>query len=91
MRAQLDNTADITREQIVTAPSTKHAIRRREREILGVDHLFSLPVIEGLAPELMELFTRNLTVEEFVETAGEEQEQPKQEEDFAQVEDYGNT
>jgi hypothetical protein len=91
MRAQLDNTSDITREQIVTAPATKHAMRRKERELMGVDHLFTLPVIEGLAPELIELFTRNLTTEEFVGTPEEEQLPARDEEqqNFAQVDDYG--
>ena len=60
MRANLQYTGDIVRE-LEPAPGSKREIRKREREIAGAAAMFMSPMIEGLAPQLLHLFTRNMT------------------------------
>jgi hypothetical protein len=54
-------TGDIVRD-VEPAPASKKAIRRKQREIAGASAIFQNPIIEGLAPQLLNLFSRNLTV-----------------------------
>jgi hypothetical protein len=60
MKTQLQDTSDTLRPEITIAPATKRAMFHRERELLGMDSLFRLPMESGLAPELMHLFTRTM-------------------------------
>jgi hypothetical protein len=61
MKRHLADTTDIVRDP-VTAPASKRAMLRRERELAGADAALALPSMTGLAPELLALFTRNLRV-----------------------------
>jgi len=63
IKENLRSTADIVRA-IEPAPATKKAIKRKEREMAGTSALFHAPIMEGLAPELLHLFTRNMVTAE---------------------------
>mmetsp|Transcript_24796 Transcript_24796/g.34713 ORF Transcript_24796/g.34713 Transcript_24796/m.34713 type:complete len:502 (-) Transcript_24796:78-1583(-) len=62
MKRQLANDDNLVRE-IVPAPPTKRAMLQRERDMAGPETLLSGPILEGLAPELISIFARNLGYE----------------------------
>eukprot|EP01107_Rhizomastix_libera_P002502 TRINITY_DN14367_c0_g1_i1.p1 TRINITY_DN14367_c0_g1~~TRINITY_DN14367_c0_g1_i1.p1 ORF type:complete len:550 (+),score=172.17 TRINITY_DN14367_c0_g1_i1:112-1761(+) len=55
MKKNLADTAPLQREPM-TAPPSKRAMTKLEKEIKGIQSAFSLPNVEGLAPELAALF-----------------------------------
>eukprot|EP01114_Cavostelium_apophysatum_P022836 TRINITY_DN8400_c0_g1_i4.p1 TRINITY_DN8400_c0_g1~~TRINITY_DN8400_c0_g1_i4.p1 ORF type:complete len:320 (+),score=92.53 TRINITY_DN8400_c0_g1_i4:419-1378(+) len=69
IRKGLSDTSDIVRD-IVPAPASKKAMVRKEKEIAGIEVILRAPIMEGLAPELLNLFSRNMvSVEAPVEAA----------------------
>jgi len=58
-KRSLDDTSEIVGD-FVPAPSTKRAMIRKEKELAGSETLFQNPTMEGLAPELVQLFQRNI-------------------------------
>lgn len=75
IKRQLEDTSSLVRE-VKSAPPSKKAMKRREKEITGAESLLSMPMaIEGLAPQLANLFTRNLSMKfPYLHKAPEEEE-----------------
>lgn len=62
IKRQLANDDNLVRE-IVPAPPSKRAMIQRERDIAGPETMLSGPILEGLAPEIISMFSRNLGYE----------------------------
>lgn len=62
MRRGLADTSDIVRE-LEAAPPSKKLMSHRFKELKGSDFFLKNPIIEGLAPELREIFSRTMTVQ----------------------------
>jgi len=75
IKKQLEDTSDIVRD-IIPAPPTKKLMGQRSKELRGPEFILRNPIIEGLAPELAQLFTRNMTTEvpQLIPETTEEQE-----------------
>lgn len=62
VRRGLGDTSDIVRE-LEAAPPSKKLMSHRFKELKGSDFFLKNPIIEGLAPELREIFSRTMTIQ----------------------------